>query len=127
MRMPMTPTSIENYRLALNRLDRAAYLACFTADAAVLDPYGPRVLTGVAGLNKFFDGMERTWTVFQMSFGETFASADRVALSWQVEAAAKNGKAARFTGINVFTLAEDGLISRLEGYWDFKAMAAQLQ
>lgn len=123
----MTSISIENYRQALNSLDRAAYAACFTPDAVLSDPYGPRVLQGVEGVHKFFDGMERTWRAFQMTYGDAFASADRVAVSWQVEATAHSGKTAHFAGINVFTLAQDGLINRLEGYWDFKAMAAQLK
>lgn len=123
----MTSISIENYRQALNSLDRAAYVSCFTPDVALCDPYGPRSLHGLEGAHKFFDGLERTWRAFHMTYGDAFASADRVALTWRVEAVAHSGKTAHFAGINVFTLAEDGLICRLDGYWDFKAMAAQLK
>jgi hypothetical protein len=38
-----------------------------------------------------------------------------------------SGKRADFAGINVFTVGEDGLISRLEGYWDYAAMVAQIR
>lgn len=124
--MTTIPTAIEQYRQALNSLDRAAYHAAFTADAVVLDPYGGRPLEGTAGLDKFFNGLERTWAAFTMTYGQAYASGDRVAVNWQVEAEAKSGKGARFAGINVFTLAESGLISRLEGYWDARAMMAQL-
>lgn len=118
--------SVNNYFQALNAIDREAYLACFSQDAAVLDPYGGRPLQGVAGLNRFMDGMERTWAAFEMTPGELFATGDRVAVSWTAKATARSGKTAEFAGINVFTLNEEGLISHLEGYWDFKAMVAQI-
>ncbi len=124
--MTTIPSAIEQYRQALNSLDRAAYHAAFTADAVVLDPYGGRPLEGSSGLDKFFNGMERTWATFTMTYDLAYASGDRVAVTWQVEAAAKSGKGAMFAGINVFTLDESGLISRLEGYWDARAMMAQL-
>lgn len=124
--MTTIPSAIEQYRQALNSLERAAYHAAFTADAVVLDPYGGRPLEGAAGLDRFFNGLERTWATFTMTYGAAYASGDRVAVNWQVEATAKSGKGATFAGINVFTLAESGLISRLEGYWDARAMMAQL-
>ena len=120
-------SSIFNYFAALNNLDRAAYVDCFTPEATLQDPYGGRVLQGEAGLHKFFDGMERTWQSFQMTPGEMYPAGERVAVPWQATATAKSGKTARFAGVNVYTLAADGRISQLEGYWDFKAMVAQIQ
>lgn len=119
-------SQIDSYFLALKNRDRAAYLACFTPDAEVHDPYGARPFLGTEGLHKFMDGFERTWASFAIIPGHSFAAGDRVAVSWQTEAASKQGKTAVFAGIDVFTLAEDGRISRLEGYWDFKAMVAQI-
>ena len=124
--MTTNPSAIEQYRQALNSLDRAAYHAAFTAEAVVLDPYGGRPLEGSTGLDKFFSGLERTWVAFTMMYGEAYASGDRVAVNWQVEAEAKSGKRVIFAGINVFTLDQSGLISRLEGYWDARAMMSQL-
>lgn len=125
--MTTTSLAIERYREAVNQLDRAAYQAAFADTVLLMDPYGGRVLEGRAGLDKFFDGMERTWASFSMSYGEMYGSGDRVAVNWQVEAVAKNGKAAKFAGINVFTVTNDGLITQLEGYWDARAMMAQLK
>lgn len=124
--MTSSTNSVHDYFAALNDIDREAYVACFTEDAAVLDPYGGRPLHGVDGLHKFMDGMERTWASFEMTPGELFAAGDRVAVQWSCKAEAGSGKKANFSGINVFTLSEDGRISRLEGYWDFKAMVAQI-
>jgi steroid Delta-isomerase len=119
-------TAIENYRAALNAIDRAAYFACFTEDALLQDPYGGRPLQGVDGLNKFFTGMERAWESFNMSYGEPYLGGNRAAVSWSVTAVAKSGKPVTFSGINTFTINDDGLISQLDGYWDAAAMMTQL-
>lgn len=118
--------AVAAYFAALNAIDRAAYLACFAPDGVAMDPYGGRPFQGPAGLNKFMDGMERTWSAFTMTPGDAFAAADRVALPWRCTATAKSGKTAEFAGITIFTLDEHGLISQLEAYWDFKAMVAQI-
>jgi len=118
--------AVDNYFRALNNLDRQAYIACFAGDAVVRDPYGGRVLQGQDGLNKFIDGLQRTWARFQMTPKESFAAGDRIAVSWTATATAKSGKTAEFAGINIFTLGQDSLIHQLDGYWDIKAMAAQI-
>ncbi|HEX6386614.1 MAG TPA: nuclear transport factor 2 family protein [Anaerolineae bacterium] len=119
--------AVDSYFTALSNLDRDAYLACFRQDALVRDPYGGRPLHGEDGLNKFMDGLERTWDEFQMTPDQAFTAGDRVAVSWTAKGRAKSGKTANFAGVNVFTLDEDGLIRQLDGYWDFKEMAAQIQ
>lgn len=116
----------DSYFAALNGLDREAYLACFAENALLQDPYGGRPLQGTTGLHKFMDGMERTWASFQMTPGDAHAAGDRVAIPWRCTAVAKSGKTAHFAGVNVFTIDESGLISQLDGYWDFKAMVSQI-
>lgn len=115
-----------NYFAAASNLDRTAYLACFSADAVVHDPYGGRAWQGHEGLAKFFSGMERTWASFTMTPGASFVSGDRLATTWTAHGTSKNDKQATFSGINVFTVNESGLITQLEAYWDFKAMVAQI-
>jgi steroid delta-isomerase len=119
-------SAINDYFAALNSINRAAYLACFAPNATVQDPYGGRTFEGHDGLGRWFNGLERTWESFTMTPGDSFAVADRVAVAWTAEARSHQGKKARFAGINLFTLGEDGLITRLEGYWDAAAMIAQL-
>jgi steroid delta-isomerase len=121
-----TDRIIRDYFAALNQIDRAAYLACFSQDATLQDPYGGRPLLGKDGLNRFMDGMERTWDRFSMTPSTPFAAGDRIAMGWTATATAKSGKTAQFAGISVFTLNEEGLIDRLEAYWDIKAMLAQI-
>ena len=114
------------YFAAVSSLDKAAYLACFSEDAIVHDLYGSRPWQGHEGLSKFFGGMERTWTSLIMTPGETYVSGNRLAATWTAHGISKSDKFAQFTGINVFTVNEDGLITQLEAYWDFKAMVAQI-
>jgi steroid delta-isomerase len=116
----------DKYFKSLNNMDRDDYLSCFSEDAVVMDPYGSPPFAGKEALNAFMDTMQKTWTLFEMDPGRAFASGDRVAMTWDCTATAKNGKTADFSGINVFTLNEAGLISRVEAYWDFEEMAEQI-
>ena len=116
----------DSYFQALSRLDVDAYTQCFRADAELLDPYGGRPFSGIEGLKKWFSGIERTWSMFSMEPQAHYSSGDRVAVMWRAVGRAHSGREAAFSGINVFTIDADGLIARLEGYWDFQAMLAQI-
>ena len=120
-------SSVDRYFRALSDLDRDAYLESFSPDAVLRDPYGGPERQGTPGLNAFFDGMEKTWKSFEMTPEGAYRSGNRVAVPWTASGEAKNGKKAEFAGVNVFTLGEDGRIRQLDGYWDYKAMAAQLK
>ena len=121
------PGSVRAYFDALNEIDRIAFLAAFDENAVARDPYGGPVYEGRGGLSRFFDGMERTWSEFRMEPQAVYRGGDRLAVPWRTEAAAKNGKRADFSGVNVFTIGDDGRILALEAYWDFKAMLAQIR
>ena len=120
-------STCRRYFEALSALDREAYLACFSVDAELHDPYGGRPFGGHQGLAKWVAGMEQTWTSFGIQPGEYYIGGDRAAVTWTAQAQAKSGKQADFGGINVFTIGEDGLITRLDGYWDAAAMLAQIR
>ena len=111
---------------ALSSLDRERYLACFTADAELRDPFGGKPFDGVEGLNKWFTGLERAWSKFVIEPDSLFVGGNRVAAAWQARAVAKSEKGAAFSGINVFFFNDGGLIQRLEGYWDFQEMLTQI-
>ena len=121
------PTRVRDYFDALNGLDRSMFLSCFTEDAITRDPYGGPVYEGREGLNKFFDGVERTWASFEMTPKVAYKGGDRLAVPWETSAAAKNGREAMFSGVNVFMVADDGRIRELDAYWDFRAMLAQIR
>lgn len=120
-------STVNRYAEALGNLDRGAYLDLFAEDAVVVDPYGGRPFVGEVGLNMFFNGFESTWESFEMLLGEPYAAGDRVAVAWTTHARSKAGVRVEFSGINLFTINEDGQISRLEGYWDMPAMIGMLR
>ena len=125
----MTETMIsatDRYFTAIKDINLDAYIACFSEDAEVHDPYGSRPFLGRNGQEKWFLGLERTWQRFDIEPLISFSSGDRVAIQWKAKAIAKSGKPATFEGINVFTINEDGLIVRQESYWDMSDMIAQI-
>lgn len=121
------PTHVRDYFEALNELDRQTFLNCFVEDAITRDPYGGPVYEGRSGLEKFFDGVEKTWASFEMAPQAAYRGGDRLAVPWRTLAVAKNGRQAEFSGVNVFTVAGDGRIRELDAYWDFRAMLAQIR
>jgi ketosteroid isomerase-like protein len=122
----MTISASDAYFKALCELDRDAYLSCFNSAAELRDPYGGEPFLGHDGIAKWFKGMERTWQEFSIKPVDQFRGGDRIAVQWEAQGRAKSGKNAQFSGINVFTFDNEGLISHLEGYWDFQSMVAQI-
>ena len=119
--------AVAAYFDALNKIDREEYVACFTQDAILRDPYGGPLREGETGLHEFFDTMEQTWSKFEMEPQGAYKSGDRVAVPWTARATAHSGKTADFAGVNLFTLGEEGRIKELQGYWNFKEMLAQIR
>jgi steroid delta-isomerase-like uncharacterized protein len=116
----------DRYFAALKKIELDAYVACFSENAEVHDPYGSRPFVGHDGLEKWFQGFDRTWQSFDIEPLISFNGGDRIAVQWQTKATSKSGKSATFEGINVFTINEDGLIARQESYWDMSDMIAQI-
>ena len=119
---------IEQYIKALNTLDEAAYLALFTSNAVVNDPYGTAEYLNEDGLKRFFKGMTDTWKFFEMR-GDRFYPGDgqRIAVRWSVSATGKNGKTVEFSGISLFYFSENNKLSGLDAYWHFRGMMNQLR
>lgn len=120
-------SATSNYFKALNEGNRDDFLSCFTADAALHDPFGGRPFEGSDGLNKWFDDFIITWKEFSIEVEETYNSGDRAAVKWAARGGAHSGKEANFSGIDVFVVDESGLISRMDGYWDTPSMLAQIR
>lgn len=122
-----TISASDRYFDALNNMNQEKFLPCFAADAELNDPHGGRPFIGKEGLSKWFSGFLATWTQFSISVEEPYSSGDRTAVKWNARGDASSGKGAAFSGIDVFTINEDGLITRMDGYWDAPAMLAQIR
>jgi len=117
----------DRYFDALNNIDQERFLSCFADDAEIHDPFGGRPFVGKEGARKWFSGFERTWSDFSIEGEDPFPSGDRLAVKWSVRGEAKSGKIAEFSGIDIFTVGQEGLITRMEGYWDAPTMLAQIR
>ena len=120
-------SAINQYFNSLSNIDLDDFLACFNKDATLNDPYGGKLFVGGEGLNKWFDGFRKTWVEISIEAVDSFYSGDRAAVKWAARGLANSGKNANFSGIDIFTIGENGLITRMDGYWDAPAMLAQIK
>ncbi len=120
-------SATNQYFNALSNINLDDFLACFKKDATLDDPYGGKTFVGSEGLNKWFDGFGRTWKEFSIEAEEAFYSGDRAAVKWAARGVANSGKNANFSGIDIFTIDGNGLITRMDGYWDAPSMLAQIR
>jgi len=120
-------SATDQYFEALSQINQDDFLSCFAVDAALHDPYGGKPFVGSEGLGKWFDGFEKTWKEFSIAAEESYSSGDGTAVKWAATGATHSGKKASFSGIDVFFLDENGLILRMDGYWDAAAMMAQIR
>lgn len=120
-------STTNQYFNALSNINLEDFLVCFNNDAALHDPYGGKPFEGKEGLNKWFDGFKRTWKEFSIEAEEAFFCGDRAAVKWAARGAANTGMNATFSGIDIFTIDENGLITRMDGYWDALSMLAQIR
>ena len=120
-------STTDQYFAALSHINRNDFLSCFADEAVLHDPYGSKPFVGRVGLGKWFDSFERTWTEFSIEAEESHNSGDGTAVKWAATGTTHSAKKANFSGIDVFLLNENGLISRMDGYWDAPAMMAQIR
>jgi steroid delta-isomerase-like uncharacterized protein len=114
------------YFRAVGTAELADFLALFSEDVHFEDPVGSPVLTGHDGAARFHKTVGRAWQRLSMAPGAVYARGPHVAAQWSAEGHSASGKDIRFDGINVFTLDDQGRIARLEGYWDWEGVVAQM-
>lgn len=119
--------AINHYFAAICNLDAAAFIACFAADCVSHDPVGAPPISGHEGLRNFFGGILATFDKLHMAETAVYINKNEAAVHWQAEGVGKNGKSTTFSGIDLFTINEDGKIAALRAYWNPRAMMAQLK
>lgn len=102
------------------------FVALFSEDVHFEDPVGGRVLQGHEGVAAFHRGLKRAWTSIEMIPDSVFTRGERSAVAWSASGTSTSGKGIDFEGINVFHFDGDGLIVRLEGYWDFEGVIGRM-
>ena len=119
--------TISNYFAAIRSMDREAFTAVFTLDSVSHDPVGAPPISGHDGLRQFFQGLEATFSELDMRETAVYINKNEAAVHWQANGVGKNGKATRFSGIDVFTFHTNGQISNIRAYWNPRGMMAQLK
>ncbi|GMQ78155.1 MAG: hypothetical protein BMS9Abin02_0654 [Anaerolineae bacterium] len=109
---------------ALSKINLDDFLACFKKDATLADPYRGKPYAGKEGLSKWFNGIRRSWKGFSIEAEEAFNSGDRAAVKW-TDRGGKFWKECNFFRHRY--IDEDGLITRIDGYWDAPSMMAQIR
>lgn len=114
-----------SYMHALNTMDLDAYLAVFSDDCILQNPYG--TVSGEAGLKQHFGDFSKIWRYFEMRADSIYPGGnDRLAIRWSVSATAQNSRTAEYSGISIFQVQGER-ITRVESYWDNENLQNQIQ
>lgn len=117
---------VRRYAEALGSADKDTFVSLFTEDVHFEDPVGTKVHTGHDGVAAFHAGLRRAWASLSMTTHIIEPRGNRVAVSWSARGRSASGTEITFDGIDVMFVHEDGRIERLEGYWDFEDVVAQM-
>ena len=112
---------------AVQRQDRATWLALFAADARVEDPVGH--LPPIAGreeLGAFWDNAIGGLDAVTFDVTRTWRAGDREAMLLATVTLESPAGKASYDGAFNYRIDGDGRIASLRGFWDLPAVAAQL-
>jgi steroid delta-isomerase len=119
--------AIDRYFAAWRSLDSSTYVACFSDNAVVHDPYGSTPHQGASALRAFFDAIAHAVQEVRIHADSVHASSNRAAVVFRGKAIGKNQKPVEVSGIDVFEFNEAGRITALWAYWDPAAVLAKLR
>ena len=119
--------AIDRYFAAWTSLDPSAYVACFTENAVVHDPYGSTPRQGAPALRDFFGAIAHAVQEVHIQADSMYVAGNRAAVVFRGKAIGKNFKPVEVAGIDVFELNAAGRITALWAYWDSAAVLAQLR
>ena len=109
--------AVTAYGAAFAARDRDAFLACFSADAVQVDPKPAPANVGHEAIGAFYDGAMNMAPDISLYVDRIIVCAEQAAVDFRVEAT-MGGTAMGFSGIDIFTVNDDGKISALTAYWD---------
>ncbi len=114
--------ALKAYFAGLSALDPEMISAAFTEDGELEDPVGSTVRKGRTEIAKYFSkGLCSVSRTLEIAPVKIHPAGNSLAVQWRMSVESLAGKKAEAEGIDVLTLAEDGLIGRIEGYWDQRA------
>ena len=108
---------IANYVAAVNSRDAQAIAATFAEDARQADPASNPPNIGRQAITTFFEngiGACESWT---FTATKVHTCADRAAINFEISLVT-GGTTMAISGIEVFTVGDDGLFTAVNAYWD---------
>jgi uncharacterized protein (TIGR02246 family) len=118
--MPTTDillATVERYAATVTKRDAEAYAALFTEDAVQVDPYPTAPNVGRAAIRDFMQRSIDGCLSMLFEVTEVHPVADKAAIAFHITLGLEGGAVMHIRGIEVFTIADDGLISAVDAYW----------
>ena len=109
--------AVQSYGAAYATRDRAAFVALFTADATQVDPVPSPANVGRDAIGGFFDGAMNMADDLTLFVDRTIVCGNQAAVTFHVEAT-MGGTKMGFSGVDIFTVDDAGLIAAITAYWD---------
>lgn len=114
--------ALNAYFAGLSSLDPEQIASAFTEDGELEDPVGSPLRKGRGEIAKYFSkGLCSVSRNLEIAAISSNSSGGSIAVRWHMTVEALSGTKAEADGIDVLTVTPEGLISRVEGYWDQKA------
>jgi steroid Delta-isomerase len=109
--------AVDAYVEAYNRNDRQAFLDAFAADGVIVDPVGTPPHVGIEARGAFWDGVHQLSESLKLDAHDLHVAGDGAAMVFTVLARTGDSGVA-MDAVDVFSVSDDGRITRLEAYWD---------
>ncbi len=113
-------SAVDAYCTAYGTTDKQAFLDLFTDDGVVLDPVGTPEHVGRDARAAFWDGVHGMAESISFDVQHVHVCAEQAAMVFTINAHVGDGGMA-IDAVDVFTVDDDGKITRLAAYWDMAA------
>lgn len=115
--------TLQAYLDGWQRKDKDAWLALFAADAEVTDPVGAPAHEGIDAISAFWDTVTSTGLALNPTVHRVAVCGDEAMMSFTMASTNPAGMGMAVEIVDVFTLNDDGKITRLKAFWDQGCMS----
>jgi steroid Delta-isomerase len=119
--------TVERYFAAISTLDADALVEVFAPDGELQDPVGAKPVVGEDALRRFMASIIDNFDAMVLTPDESFHSGGEVAVRWTGRGRSKQGVEVEYAGVDVFAFDDQDRVTLMKGYWDPKALFAQLK
>jgi steroid Delta-isomerase len=109
--------TISRYATVISARDADAYAAQFTVDAVQIDPYPTPANVGRDAIRAFIQRSYDACEAMQFEVESIHPVADKAAIEFHITVTLAGGGYMHIRGSEIFTITDEGLISRVEAYW----------